>query len=310
MTDTKQSPIPPERCDDAEIMRIWRGCGLPEFFLGNDGSNFKLVEFSQSIVSASLIGIKAANRELREDRDFHACNAVELFRQKEELQARIAELEERLARSPESGLTAARPASTDDRVGTEGEPIPERWREHYGFLGEAYDNCLDVDEGRKLIEELGTAEAKITALEAQLHPVCDNCGQNNGHLNGCGYAEIAIDDIETSIVNHLAVYGLQECNCKFHKSIAGGVEGLQAKVEQGAHVVLALKLGDAEKTIASMLKRQLNLTSALGALSEFVRACSGLDDPKIASAIFVAESILDINREQPRAALPETKEQK
>lgn len=65
---------------------------------------------------------------------------------------------------------------------------------------------------------------------------------------------------------------------------------------QGAHVVLALKLGDAEKTIASMLKRQLNLTSALGALSELVRACSGLDDPKIAAALFVAEAILDINR--------------
>jgi len=37
--------VPP--CDDAEVMRIWRECGLPEYFLGNGGTNRKLVEFAR-----------------------------------------------------------------------------------------------------------------------------------------------------------------------------------------------------------------------------------------------------------------------
>jgi hypothetical protein len=43
-------------------------------------------------------------------------------------------------------------------------PIPERWREHYRFLQDATDNCLDVEEGTKLIEELGTAESLLRDL--------------------------------------------------------------------------------------------------------------------------------------------------
>jgi hypothetical protein len=38
-----------ERCNDAEIMRIWRECGLPEFFLGNGGTNGKLCEFAKRV---------------------------------------------------------------------------------------------------------------------------------------------------------------------------------------------------------------------------------------------------------------------
>lgn len=37
----------PERCDDSDVMRMWRECGLPEFFLGNGGSNAKLVQFAK-----------------------------------------------------------------------------------------------------------------------------------------------------------------------------------------------------------------------------------------------------------------------
>lgn len=32
-----------------EVMRLWRECGLPEYFLGNGGSNHKLVEFARRI---------------------------------------------------------------------------------------------------------------------------------------------------------------------------------------------------------------------------------------------------------------------
>lgn len=34
--------------DDAAVMRIWRECGLPEYFLGNGGSNHKLVAFAKA----------------------------------------------------------------------------------------------------------------------------------------------------------------------------------------------------------------------------------------------------------------------
>lgn len=36
-------------CDDADVMRIWREVGLPEYFLGNGGTNFKLVAFARRI---------------------------------------------------------------------------------------------------------------------------------------------------------------------------------------------------------------------------------------------------------------------
>lgn len=36
-------------CDDAEIMRLWRECGLPEHFLGNGGTNHKLVAFADRV---------------------------------------------------------------------------------------------------------------------------------------------------------------------------------------------------------------------------------------------------------------------
>ena len=36
----------------ADIMRIWRECGLPEYFLGNGGTNHKLVEFAHLMCPA------------------------------------------------------------------------------------------------------------------------------------------------------------------------------------------------------------------------------------------------------------------
>lgn len=41
-------PYPPI-CDDAEVMRLWRKAGLPEYFLGNGGTNRKLVAFAALI---------------------------------------------------------------------------------------------------------------------------------------------------------------------------------------------------------------------------------------------------------------------
>ena len=43
----QQSPSR-EKVDDREVMRLWRECGLPEYFLGNGGTNDKLVAFAQA----------------------------------------------------------------------------------------------------------------------------------------------------------------------------------------------------------------------------------------------------------------------
>lgn len=42
MTPTSDAP-----CDDAEVMRLWRECGLPEYFLGTAGTNHKLLAFAK-----------------------------------------------------------------------------------------------------------------------------------------------------------------------------------------------------------------------------------------------------------------------
>lgn len=44
----------PLSADDAEVMRIWRKCGLPEYFLGNGGSNHKLVAFAKACCTSSV----------------------------------------------------------------------------------------------------------------------------------------------------------------------------------------------------------------------------------------------------------------
>jgi hypothetical protein len=41
--------------DDAEVMRIWRECGLPEYFLGNGGSNHKLVAFAKACAALAPV---------------------------------------------------------------------------------------------------------------------------------------------------------------------------------------------------------------------------------------------------------------
>lgn len=40
---------PAEPRDDAEVMQIWRECGFPEDFLGNGGTNHKLVAFAERL---------------------------------------------------------------------------------------------------------------------------------------------------------------------------------------------------------------------------------------------------------------------
>jgi hypothetical protein len=40
--------------DDAWVMAIWRHVGLPEYFLGNGGTNHKLVAFAKHIENAAF----------------------------------------------------------------------------------------------------------------------------------------------------------------------------------------------------------------------------------------------------------------
>ncbi len=46
---TNPHPLGDDGVDDTEVMRIWRECGLPEYFLGNGGSNHKLVAFAERL---------------------------------------------------------------------------------------------------------------------------------------------------------------------------------------------------------------------------------------------------------------------
>lgn len=39
----------PDKCDDKKVMQLWRKAGLPEYFLGNGGTNQKLVKFSELV---------------------------------------------------------------------------------------------------------------------------------------------------------------------------------------------------------------------------------------------------------------------
>lgn len=47
-------PLSSVPCDDAVIMRIWRECDLPEWFLGNGGTNHKLVTFARRYASGIM----------------------------------------------------------------------------------------------------------------------------------------------------------------------------------------------------------------------------------------------------------------
>jgi hypothetical protein len=38
-----------QTADDAAVMKLWRECGLPEYFLGNGGTNHRLVAFAQNV---------------------------------------------------------------------------------------------------------------------------------------------------------------------------------------------------------------------------------------------------------------------
>ena len=46
------SPCRAPKCDDAEVMRLWREAGLPEYFLGNGGTNRQLVAFARLCAAA------------------------------------------------------------------------------------------------------------------------------------------------------------------------------------------------------------------------------------------------------------------
>lgn len=39
---------------EAEVMILWRASGLPEYFLGNGGTNHRLVAFVQACIAAAI----------------------------------------------------------------------------------------------------------------------------------------------------------------------------------------------------------------------------------------------------------------
>ncbi len=81
-----------EPCDDADIMRLWRQCGLPEWFLGNGGTNHKLAAFAAALRSAREecdVLQAIVQRQEGEEMD----RRIELVRVREERDAAVAELQ-------------------------------------------------------------------------------------------------------------------------------------------------------------------------------------------------------------------------
>lgn len=54
---------PQDKCDDADVMRIWRECGLPEYFLGNGGTNHKLVAFAKACATSPAGGGRGSEED-------------------------------------------------------------------------------------------------------------------------------------------------------------------------------------------------------------------------------------------------------
>ena len=55
MSDNDLSVIVPVltvRLSEAELMQLWRKAGLPEYFLGNGGTNVRLCEFVRLVCCA------------------------------------------------------------------------------------------------------------------------------------------------------------------------------------------------------------------------------------------------------------------
>lgn len=85
--------VPAEKqCDDAEVMRIWRECGLPEFFLGNGGTNDKLVEFAKRTAGAALAEAQNSIAQLQicvENKNYQLDGRAEQLRIANEENARL-----------------------------------------------------------------------------------------------------------------------------------------------------------------------------------------------------------------------------
>src|SRR5438045_2541257 len=52
---TQEAPV-----DDTEVMRTWRECGLSEYFLGNGGTNRKLVAFADRFAAQRVTAAREA----------------------------------------------------------------------------------------------------------------------------------------------------------------------------------------------------------------------------------------------------------
>lgn len=108
--------------DDARVMRIWRECGLPEYFLGNGGTNDKLVRFADAIDEDDNTNVRQVAREIRLQDEARVAELGAQLRQEREareshecgdtcdaLQAQVAQLKATVGQLRES-VTAYRAA--------------------------------------------------------------------------------------------------------------------------------------------------------------------------------------------------------
>ena len=66
-----------QTADDTQVMRVWRECGLPEYFLGNGGTNHKLLAFVQRIYDTRRERLRTHMDEAkREAEELHGTGAT------------------------------------------------------------------------------------------------------------------------------------------------------------------------------------------------------------------------------------------
>jgi len=107
--DEYESVFGIQKCDDADIVRIWRECNLPEYFLVNAGDNHKLLSFAEAIITASPVSNE--NKQLYDKIENIKAERKELMEKNRRLLVDVSRSNARIAELEESGKKLLKSAS-------------------------------------------------------------------------------------------------------------------------------------------------------------------------------------------------------
>lgn len=163
-------PIP-ERCDDERVMRIWRECGLPEYFIGNGGTNDKLVEFAERVAEAALSEAQAEIENLEAMGNLKGCVREIQSATIESLQQQLSEALRKLKLEESEHMLACQVAEQLQQQLVEAQQERDDWRQvaeskHQDILERADRNEKLSTQVTQQAATLSEARARIKWLEA------------------------------------------------------------------------------------------------------------------------------------------------